>query len=106
MTELPARLWSEFLAAWPPERVEQMTLEEYTNPDKDDAFIYWVEARLETSEVSGAVPRSSSASTTERTPRSRKRPRAGLGREVRLAGQVREYRARGLCRLFAACSSR
>ena len=24
-----------------------MTLEEYTNPDKDDAFIYWVEARLE-----------------------------------------------------------
>ena len=43
----PHELWSEFLAAWPPQRVEQMTLEEYTNPDKDDAFIYWVEARLE-----------------------------------------------------------
>jgi 5-methylcytosine-specific restriction endonuclease McrBC GTP-binding regulatory subunit McrB len=40
-------LWDSFLAAWPPERVRQMTLEEYTNPDKDDAFIYWVEARLE-----------------------------------------------------------
>ena len=23
-----------------------MTLEEYTNPDKDDAFIYWIESRL------------------------------------------------------------
>ena len=39
--------WSEFLSAWPPERVRQMTLEEYTNPSKDDAFIYWVESRLE-----------------------------------------------------------
>src|SRR5450759_1802090 len=48
MTELtPTELWSEFLAAWPPERVRQMTLEEYTNPGKDDAFIYWLEARLE-----------------------------------------------------------
>ena len=41
------KLWSEFLEAWPHERVRQMTLEEYTNPDKDDAFIYWVEARLQ-----------------------------------------------------------
>jgi 5-methylcytosine-specific restriction endonuclease McrBC GTP-binding regulatory subunit McrB len=40
-------LWSEFLAAWPPERVRQMTLEEYTNPSKDDAFIYWIESRLD-----------------------------------------------------------
>ena len=24
-----------FLAAWPPERVRDMTLKEYTNPDKD-----------------------------------------------------------------------
>jgi 5-methylcytosine-specific restriction endonuclease McrBC GTP-binding regulatory subunit McrB len=48
MTEVSAHeLWSEFLAAWPLQRVQQMTLEEYTNPDKDDAFIYWVEARLE-----------------------------------------------------------
>lgn len=41
------QLWSEFLAAWPPSRVRQMTLEEYTNPDKDDAFIYWIESRLD-----------------------------------------------------------
>jgi 5-methylcytosine-specific restriction endonuclease McrBC GTP-binding regulatory subunit McrB len=40
-------LWKEFLEAWPPERVLQMTLEEYTNPDKDDAFIYWLESRLD-----------------------------------------------------------
>ena len=36
-----------FLTAWPLERVREMTLEEYTNPDKDDAFIYWLEKRLE-----------------------------------------------------------
>lgn len=41
------KLWDDFLAAWPAERLRQMTLEEYTNPDKDDAFIYWVEARLQ-----------------------------------------------------------
>ena len=36
-----------FLTAWPPERVRDMTLEEYTNPDRDGAFIYWLEKRLE-----------------------------------------------------------
>ena len=41
------QLWSEFLAAWPPERIRKMTLEEYTNGDKDDAFIYWIESRLD-----------------------------------------------------------
>lgn len=41
------QLWDDFLAAWPAERVRGMTLEEYTNPDKDDAFIYWIESRLE-----------------------------------------------------------
>jgi 5-methylcytosine-specific restriction protein B len=41
------QLWSDFLAAWPPERVRQMSLEEYTNPNKDDAFIYWLESRLD-----------------------------------------------------------
>ena len=40
-------LWSDFLEAWPSERVRQMTLEEYTNPDRDDAFIYWLEAKLD-----------------------------------------------------------
>ena len=37
------QLWTDFLAAWPPERVRQMTLEEYTNSNKDDAFIYWTD---------------------------------------------------------------
>ena len=41
------QLWSDFLAAWPPERVREMALEEYTNANRDDAFIYWVEKRLE-----------------------------------------------------------
>lgn len=41
-------LWSEFLAVWPPERVRQMTLDEYTNPNRDDALIYWIESRLDT----------------------------------------------------------
>src|SRR5262245_25323906 len=40
------QLWSDFLQAWPPERVRAMTLAEYTNPDRDDAFIYWLESRL------------------------------------------------------------
>jgi 5-methylcytosine-specific restriction endonuclease McrBC GTP-binding regulatory subunit McrB len=50
MTELELdrnQLWSGFLVAWPSERVRQMTLEEYTNPNKDDAFIYWIESRLD-----------------------------------------------------------
>jgi hypothetical protein len=40
------QLWSDFLSAWPPEQVRQMKLEEYTNPDKDDALIYWIEKRI------------------------------------------------------------
>lgn len=49
MTDDNARraLWSEFLTAWPPERVRQMTLEEYTNANRDHAFIYWIEQRLD-----------------------------------------------------------
>lgn len=43
----PVQLWDEFLAAWPLGRVRQMTLEEYTNANKDDAFIYWIESRLD-----------------------------------------------------------
>ena len=39
------QLWSEFLDVWPPDRVRSMSLEEYTNPSRDDAFIYWLEAR-------------------------------------------------------------
>ena len=39
--------WSDFLDAWPSERVREMALEEYTNSDRADAFIYWLEARLD-----------------------------------------------------------
>ncbi len=53
MTEIRAwaedsmQVWSSFLEAWPPARVREMTLDEYTNPGKDDAFIYWIESRLD-----------------------------------------------------------
>ena len=38
-------LWSEFLEAWPPDRVRGMSLDQYTNLNRDDAFIYWLEER-------------------------------------------------------------
>lgn len=41
------QLWDDFLLAWPADRARSMSLEEYTNPDKNDAFIYWIESRLE-----------------------------------------------------------
>lgn len=41
------QLWDDFLSAWPADRARSMSLEEYTNPDKNDAFIYWIESRLE-----------------------------------------------------------
>ena len=40
-------LWSSFLETWPPERIREMDLEEYTNLNRDDAFVYWLEKRLE-----------------------------------------------------------
>lgn len=48
MTELePNKKWTDFLGVWPPERVRKMTIEEYTNTNRSDAFIYWLEKRLE-----------------------------------------------------------
>ena len=41
------QLWSEFLDVWPPDRVRTMSLEGYTNPNRDDAFIYWLENKTE-----------------------------------------------------------
>ena len=41
------QLWTEFLTAWPASRVREMTLDQYTNLDKDDAFVYWLEKRTE-----------------------------------------------------------
>lgn len=40
-------IWSSFLDAWPPDRVRGMSLAEYTNLDRDDAFVYWLEKRTE-----------------------------------------------------------
>jgi 5-methylcytosine-specific restriction endonuclease McrBC GTP-binding regulatory subunit McrB len=39
-------LWDEFRSAWPIERLERMTLDEYTNAGSDDTFTRWLEARL------------------------------------------------------------
>ncbi len=40
-------LWLEFKKVWPLERVERMTLSEYTDAGNKDTFIYWLESRLE-----------------------------------------------------------
>lgn len=37
----------EFNKAWPIERLRKMTLEEYTNLDKDSSLTYWLEAKTE-----------------------------------------------------------
>ncbi len=38
---------NEFLKVWPIDRVEKMTLEEYTNSDRETSFVYWLEKRTE-----------------------------------------------------------
>lgn len=40
-------LWDSFLAEWPVDRVRSMTLEEYTNLNRSDAFVYWLEKTTE-----------------------------------------------------------
>ena len=37
----------EFLKNWPIERLEKMTLDEYTNLDTETAFVYWLKKRTE-----------------------------------------------------------
>jgi 5-methylcytosine-specific restriction enzyme B len=39
--------WDSFLKTWPLERVHGMTFKEYTNPNREDSFIYWLEKHLE-----------------------------------------------------------
>ena len=41
------RKWRAFREEWPIERLESMTLGEYTNDDKETAFIYQLEAKLD-----------------------------------------------------------
>jgi len=46
----------EFLKAWNFERVKNMTLQEYTNNDRNDSFCYWIESKtLHTGEIRGAT---------------------------------------------------
>ena len=40
-------LWDSFLDAWPIQRLREMSLDEYTNLNRDDAFVYWLEKRTE-----------------------------------------------------------
>jgi 5-methylcytosine-specific restriction protein B len=46
-TEIGINEQNAFLNEWPLERVKNMSLEEYTNSDKDTAFIYWLEKKTE-----------------------------------------------------------
>lgn len=39
------KLKEEFLVVWSQEKVKEMTLEDYTNLNKDDSFCYWLESR-------------------------------------------------------------
>ena len=39
------KTWNDFLRAWRPDRVRSMSLKQYTNLNRDDAFIYWLEFR-------------------------------------------------------------
>ncbi len=41
-------LKQNFLDVWPIEKLEQMTLDEYTNLDKESSFCYWLEAKTTT----------------------------------------------------------
>ncbi|WP_329806177.1 AAA family ATPase [Flavobacterium facile] len=42
------KLKEEFLSIWSEEKVKQMTLEEYTNLEKDNSFCYWLESKSTT----------------------------------------------------------
>ncbi|MFO0710810.1 MAG: AAA family ATPase [Sandaracinus sp.] len=41
------QLARSFRERWPLEKLRSLTLEEYTNLEKDDSFTYWVESKLE-----------------------------------------------------------
>ena len=49
--EEDSMLWDEFLAKWPIEKFESMTLDEYTQEGNKDTFTYWIEHR--TSQLGG-----------------------------------------------------
>lgn len=39
------KLYQDFQAAFPLEKLEEMTLDQYTNLNKQDSFCYWIESR-------------------------------------------------------------
>lgn len=41
------KLWDDFLAAWPVERLANMTLDDYTKAQSKECFTYWLEERTE-----------------------------------------------------------
>lgn len=51
------KLLEDFLQTWPIERLRSMTLEEYTNLNRQDSFCYWLEQR--TNELGGITGGSS-----------------------------------------------
>jgi 5-methylcytosine-specific restriction protein B len=40
---------TDFLKEWPISRLEYMTIDEYTNLDKNSSFTYWLESRTDSS---------------------------------------------------------
>ena len=100
MTEkTPTELWSEFLAAWPLERVREMTIEEYTNPNRDDAFIYWLESRLQTlGSIWGGSAFKFGVYCRENTDVKEARGWSCVGRQIRLGDEVRCYGRGGVRR--------
>lgn len=49
MTDPRYQLLKDFQAEWPYERIQRMTLKEYTNRNKN-SFCYWLEAKSKLSE--------------------------------------------------------
>jgi 5-methylcytosine-specific restriction protein B len=41
------QLWDEFLRKWSLEKIENMTLDEYSTVGSKDSFTYWIEAKLD-----------------------------------------------------------
>ena len=39
------KIWDSFLREWPLNRVEEMSIEQYTNLNREDSFTYWIESK-------------------------------------------------------------
>src|SRR5688572_4406547 len=47
LTDIGIQEQKDFLIQWPLERVQNMTLEEYSNSDRETSFVYWLEKKTE-----------------------------------------------------------